>query len=124
LNLRTVAASVVAAVAIAAGVSGCASSDGLNLAKQACTHVDRSLTMYRLSQKDPGTPKSAGEQMEAVKQLTVALPLAATAAGEASQWQALMATLSQTSREPESDLAYALQQQCAVAQDNGAQPTP
>jgi hypothetical protein len=124
LKLRTVAASVAATVAIAAGVSGCANSAGLSLAKQACSHVDRSLAIYRQSQRDPGTQKSADQQVEAMKQLTVALPLAATAAGEASQWQALMATLSESSRLPESDLTYALGQQCAVAEGNGAQPIP
>jgi hypothetical protein len=124
LRLRAGAAAVAATVALAVGVTGCASSAGLSLAKQACQHVNRSITIYRESERDPGTNASTGEATSAEEQLRVALPLAATAAGEASQWQALMATLSESSRLPESDLTYALQQQCAVAEDNGAQPVP
>ena len=44
------------------------------------------------------------------------MPIAATAAGEAPQWQALMATLAESSRGvPESYLVGALQQQCNMA---------
>ena len=51
-------------------------------------------------------------------QLRDALPLAATAAGEAGQYQALMATLDESDHLPESLLVHALGAQCA----RGASP--
>ena len=50
---------------------------------------------------------------QALIQLSDALPLAAIAAGEDTEWQALDATLSETSRVPERNLVHALSAQCA-----------
>jgi hypothetical protein len=104
------------ALALALGVSACASRNGEDLARQACTHVDRSLTLYRASEHAP-TPQAAGaDQSAAQDQLQEAEPLAATAAGEAGQFQGLMATLTQADHVPESYLVTALTAQCAAAQ--------
>jgi hypothetical protein len=62
---------------------------------------------------------ASSDLAKAQAQLQTASPLAAEAAGQAPQWQALMATLAENSRLPESDLVQALQQQCAVAQNGG-----
>ncbi len=104
-----------------AGLTGCADSAALGLVRQACHHVTLSVALYRRSERDTDATVAAGDLARAEAQLQMASPLAAQAAGEAPQWQALMATLSEGSRLPESDLVQALQQQCAVAQ-TGATP--
>jgi hypothetical protein len=106
-------------VAVLAGaLAGCATSDGTALARQACGHVDRSLTLYRssLAQHDPATARA--QQAAALLQLRDALPSAATAAGQDGQYQALMATLSESDHLPESLLVHALSAQCAAADSN------
>jgi hypothetical protein len=109
------AAGIVAAAALALSLAGCASNaGGLSLARRACQHVDTSLSIYRTAEEDPASSAFAGEQARANEQLREALPIAASAAGESSQWQALMATLSESTRLPESDLEPALQAQCAA----------
>ena len=60
---------------------------------------------------------AAHDRSEAQTQLQNASPLATVAAGQAPQWQALMATLAESSRLPESDLVRALQAQCAATAD-------
>ena len=116
------AALTVAAVA-ALGLAGCANGDALSLARRACGHVQRSISLYRTAAADAPGPAQQAAASAALAELRLALPLAATAAGEAPQWQALMTTLSESSRVPESDLVSALQQQCADA-TTGTQPAP
>jgi hypothetical protein len=106
-------------VSLGAGLTGCASSAALGLVQQACHHVQISLALYRASQRAPSSAVANQELNEAESQLQTASPLASEAAGEAPQWQALMATLAENSRLPESDLVSALQDQCAVAQNGG-----
>jgi outer membrane murein-binding lipoprotein Lpp len=113
---------LVAAVALGTGLAGCANDQALTLAREACSHVDRSLTIYRSVEQTPGSARAASEQAQAVAQLRSALPIAATAAGEAPQWQALMTTLSESTRVPESDLVDALEDQCAATSTNGFVP--
>ncbi|MGD0320358.1 MAG: hypothetical protein ABSC00_01945 [Acidimicrobiales bacterium] len=117
-------AAAVTAIVLVAGVSGCANHNGLALARQACGHVDRSLAIYRSVERSPGSAGTAGEQARALAQLRNALPIAASAAQEATQWQALMTTLAESARVPESDLVHALEAQCAVARGNGVAPPP
>ncbi|MHB1503306.1 MAG: hypothetical protein ACYCYD_04910 [Acidimicrobiales bacterium] len=106
----------VALVAISAiGLAGCANQAGLALARQACSHVERSLSLFRVAADDPSTVKAAKQQAAALQQLRDALQPAAIAAGEAPQWQALMTTVAESSRVPEANLVTALQRQCAVA---------
>lgn len=117
------AAAAVAALC-ATGTAACGTSDALALARQACGHVQRSISLYQASQS-AGTPAARQQQAAAaLAELRQALPLAATAAGESAQWQALMTTLTESSRVPESDLVSALQQQCADASAGGQPVVP
>jgi hypothetical protein len=118
---RAVAAAAVVATALF--LSGCSSANGDRLAKEACSHVERSLAIYGQSLKETSSSRAASERAAALQQLRVALPIAATAAGQTTQWQALMTTLSESTRLPESTLVYALRAQCAVAA-SGSAPTP
>ncbi|MHB8594892.1 MAG: hypothetical protein ACYDB3_11285 [Acidimicrobiales bacterium] len=115
-----------AAVAMLAGVAlaGCANSDALGLVGQACAHVERSLAEYRAAGRSTVAANADAERAVALAELRLALPLAATAAGEAAQWQALMTTLAESSRVPESDLVDALQQQCSDVQTGNQPPSP
>jgi len=113
-------------VAVVAGLAlaGCANQRGLDLARQACRHVDRSLALYEQSATAVSSVEGDARRSEALVQLRQALPLAATAAGEASQWQGLMATLAESSHLPEANLVSALRQQCATVESNGAPGQP
>jgi hypothetical protein len=82
--------------------------------------VEVSLRLYQRAQRQTDPTVAADERARAAAELQTASPLAAEAAGQAPQWQALMATLSENSRLPESDLVSALRQQCAVAQTGGS----
>jgi len=104
---------------MAVGLGGCADSNGLALARQACQHVERSFALYRASVADPDPARASALAASAEEELRTALPLAAVAAGEAPQWQALMTTLGETSSAPESELIPALRTQCAEAESNG-----
>ncbi len=90
-----------------------------DLARQACRHVERSLTLYRASLHAPIPGAATAQQAQAVAELRVALPIAATAAGEAGQFQGLMSTLAESDHVPESLLVHALGEQCAAADSNG-----
>jgi hypothetical protein len=117
------AAAVGVALALGVGLTGCADGAALGLVRQACHHVNVSLALYRESLHTADATRAADDRTEAEEQLQTASPLAAEAAGQAPQWQALMATLAENSRLPESDLVDALQQQCAAAQAAGTGPT-
>jgi hypothetical protein len=82
--------------------------------------VDQSLALYRVSLSNPNPVLAARQRAQASAELQAAQPLATVAAGEAPQWQALMATLAENARLPESDLVVALRDQCAVAENDGA----
>jgi len=122
----TWAISFALAAVLGGSVAGCANFDATSLVRQACTHVDRSLTLYRSAGHATSAQAQATLVAAALAELRAALPLAATAAGQSAQWQALTTTLSESSRVPESDLVNALQQQCAdVATGTGpAPPSP
>jgi hypothetical protein len=113
-------AAVGVTVALGVGLGGCAQSAALGLVRQACHHVSLSITLYRASERQADPTVAARERVQAQAQLQSAAPLATVAAGEASQWQALMATLSENSRLPEATLIGALQAQCAVAENGGS----
>ena len=102
------------ALALALGVSACAGRNGVDLAKQACSHVNKSLMLYRASQHAADPQQAGAEQNAALAQLHDAEPLAATAAGEAGQFQGLMSTLAESDHLPESYLVTALTAQCAA----------
>lgn len=110
---------------VACGLSGCASHDGADLARQACGHVERSLTLYQASLHATNPAVSTAQQSEAITQLRDALPIATIAAGQAGQYQALMATLAESDDLPESLLVHALSAQCAAADSTaGVTPSP
>jgi hypothetical protein len=106
-------------VALGLGLTSCADAAALGLVHQACHDVSVSLVLYRESQREPDPKLAARDLARAETQLENASPLATEAAGEAPQWQALMATLAETSRLPEANLMPALQAQCAAAQTGG-----
>ena len=120
---RAVAGGTGAAVALAVALSGCAQHDGQALVRQACTHVDRSLSLYRSSLTTADPAEAASERAKAQSELRDALPGAATAAGEDSQYLALMTTLAESDHLPESLLVHALSAQCSAAAA-GDQPVP
>ena len=114
---RWPAASACACVALGSVLlAGCSNQRGLDLARQACQHVDRSLTLYQESTTAASPSVGGAQRTRALTQLRAALPLAASAAGEANQWQGLMATLAESAHLPESDLVRALRQQCTTAE--------
>jgi len=116
---------IVMAVVVGTSIvlSACSSS-GVTLARDACNHVNRSITLYTRSLHD--SPKEAGAlQEQAYLQLRFALPIAAQAATSNGQWQALMTTLSETNRVSEHYLLQALRAQCGDADSSTAgQSTP
>jgi len=112
-------AAVGLSLGLGVGLAGCADGAALGLVRQACHDVKLSLALYAASERETNAKVAAEDRTRAVSDLQTASPLAAEAAGEAPQWQALMATLAENSRLPESDLVPALQQQCVVAQTGG-----
>jgi hypothetical protein len=109
---------------LAAGLllTGC-SHGGLGLAQQACAHVNRSISLYQRSLKNPDPAKAAAERRAAQEQLTVALPLAAAANSNDGTWNGLMTTIGEGNRVAEAELVDALRSQCkAVA--NAANNVP
>jgi hypothetical protein len=115
-------AAVAVTVAVAVGLSGCADSAARGLVVQACKHVTLSLTLFRESEVEANPARAAHERNEAQIQLQTAAPIATVAAGQAPQWQALMATLSESSRLPESSLVPALTAQCAAVTSGSMTP--
>ena len=113
-----VAVAVLAALG-AGGLAACSNSDALTLVRQACGHVQRSIALYRASQTATTPADQQAKANAAFSELRLALPLAATAAGESAQWQAFMITLTQSSRVPESVIVPALEQQCADVRSGG-----
>ena len=97
---------------IAATLAGCSGSGSGSLAAQACTHIERGLAAAHKA--GTGTPAQAAKlRADALAQIRAAVPLAAVAAGEDTTWQALEATLSESSRVPLKYLLPALSAQCA-----------
>lgn len=103
------------AVAASLSLSACANSNSFGLAKQACNHVETSIRLYKDATSDTNQALAQKQANSALMQLRKALPLAAQAASDSGQWQALMTTLSESSRVSESHLVHALKLQCDVA---------
>lgn len=92
-------------------LTACGSSSNA-LGTQACAHVQRSLNLYRLSRSTSG-PRSRSLSTRANSELTDALRQASVAASGDGEWQALAATLSESTRVPEAYLVRALGDECA-----------
>jgi hypothetical protein len=120
---RPAAAHLVAVLVLAAGaalgLSACSTQSGQALARQACVHVNRSISDY-LRAVRPGTPPAAAAQFqkEADQELRVALPLAADANSDDGSWNALMTTISEGATVDEGHLVPSLRAQCVVATAN------
>ena len=110
----------------AAGLGLPACGDGgASSARQACSHVATSLTLYKRSVAATAPATATRLADLANLELSEALGLAAQAASENGQWQALMTTLAEQGRVPESDLVGALTAQCKVADSaNANEPAP
>lgn len=124
-RLRAAVTGVAFATVIGVSLSACGNS-GQALARQACTHIDRSISLLRESGDPPGSARSAQLLQEAYMQLRKALPLTAEAAYDDGQWQALMTTVSESNRVSETTLIPALQAQCTDANQSpfGQAPPP
>jgi hypothetical protein len=109
------------AVALGAtlALSACGQQSGLDLARQACVHVNESLHDFSLAER-PGTSASVASPLrtQADRELRMALPLAADANSADGTWNSLMTTISEISTVDESHLAPALKAQCALANTN------
>jgi hypothetical protein len=113
----------VAVLALAAGaalgLSACSTQNGQDLARQACVHVNRSVSEY-LRAVRPGTSAGVATQLQkdADQQLREALPLAAAANSDDGSWNALMTTISEGATVDEGHLVPSLRAQCVVATAN------
>jgi hypothetical protein len=116
-RLARSAAGIAAVVGLGIGLTACA-DNGQSLARQACVHVNRSISLLKLAGNESGSQRAGALQQQAVRQLRAALPIAAEAAYDDAQWQALMTTISESNRVPPTTLVTALTQQCAQA-DSG-----
>jgi hypothetical protein len=104
-------------VAAALALTGCSSTaDGANLARQACAHVERSVSDY-LEANAAGTPADTATRLSraADRELRDALPLAAAANSDDGSWNSLMTTISESATVDEGHLVPALRAQCVVA---------
>jgi hypothetical protein len=113
------------AVGLGASLSACGNS-GATLARQACTHINRSIALLQESGQQPHHLEAAQLKQQAYDQLRTALPIAAEAAYQDGQWQALMTTVSESNRVPEPTLVSALKAQCSDADSSpfGQPPAP
>lgn len=109
---HTAAAALVVGIGIFSSACG---NSGTALAQQACAHVNSSIALLKQSEHHADAPAVAKLKLEAYNQLRAALPIAAEAAYDDEQWQALMTTVSESNRVPETYLVGALQQQCSAA---------
>jgi hypothetical protein len=108
------AAGIVVVVGLGLGLTSCANS-GQSLARQACVYVHRSIGLLGQAKTDSDPTRADALEAQAETQLRTALPIAAEAAYDDGQWQALMTTLSESNRVPAANLMPALSQQCAAA---------
>ncbi len=123
-RFRRLAAGAVVVIGLGATLSACGNS-GAGLAKEACGHIDRSLSLLARSSRETDPATAAQLQRLAYQQLRQALPIAAEAAYHDGQWQALMTTVSESNRVPESTLVDALTAQCQQADSSPfGQPPP
>ncbi len=124
-GFRRLAVGTVVVMGLGATLSACG-NNGTVLAKQACSHVNRSLSL--LSEASHQTDVTAAGQLQqrAYIQLRQALPIAAQAAYRDGQWQSLMTTVSESNRVPETTLVQALRAQCQQADSStfGQSPPP
>jgi hypothetical protein len=124
-RLRRLAVGIIVAIGLGAALSACGDS-GTALAREACTHVNQSIALLKESDHHSDPSQSAQLMQQAYIQLRNALPIAAQAAYHDGQWQALMTTVSESNRVPETTLVTALVAQCSAADGSvfGQSPPP
>ncbi len=105
---------------VAAGLtfSACAHSDGQSYATQACHYVQSSISNYDRASTAQSPAEASQLRARALAELRSAMPISSLAAADDTQWQALAATLGESSRVGEGDLVHALQAQCTSALDS------
>ena len=111
------ALAIIVVAGLSVGLAAC-SSGGVDLARQACGHVDKSLALFKRAEQAPTQAEANTLGERAYVELRYALPLAAKAAASDGQFQALMTTLSETNRVGEQHLITSLRDQCAAAQES------
>jgi hypothetical protein len=106
-------------IGVTFGLSACSQQSAVDLARQACVHVNRSLHDYALASR-PGTTTTrvAHLRTRADAELRVALPLAAQANSADGSWNSLMTTISEGATVDEGHLVPALKAQCIQADTN------
>jgi hypothetical protein len=123
---RVCRVAVILSVTIGLGAALSACGDGgTGLAKQACAHVNRSMALLKQSEQGSSTATAGKLKEQAYTQIQDALPIAAQAADQDGQWQALMTSLSEINRVPEKTLVTALTAECLSADSsNFGEPPP
>ena len=111
-RLARLVAGVTVALCSAMAFVGCSAQDARALASQACRHVEQGLSEEQQAGR-AGAARGAELRTLALDQIRDAVPYAAEAAGDDTSWQALEATLGESSRVPVRYLLPALSAQCA-----------
>jgi hypothetical protein len=117
------ALAVIVIAALSMGLAAC-SSGGTDLARQACSHVSKSIALFKRAEQAPTKAQGNTLAEQAYVQLRDALPLAAHAATSDGQWQSLMTTLSESNRVGEQYLITSLQDQCAATREQNPVEPP
>ncbi len=105
-------------------LTSCANQAGTSLAQEACVKVNKSIAIYD-SAVHTANPATRNTLMaRSLSLLRAAMPTSAIAAGEDPSWQALSATLSESSRVPESYIIHALSRECTVIDSGASSPPP
>ena len=99
--------------ALGVALGGCGGSDSSALGHRACVDVASSLRTFAAASNASSAEQAAVDRARALDELRRALQPAALAASDDGQWQALEATLSESSRVREALLVTALSAQCA-----------
>jgi hypothetical protein len=94
--------------------AGCAGSSTGALEHEACTDVSHSIMSFQRAQHETGAA-ARSDAAKALVELRRALGPAALAAASSSDYQALAATLTESSRVSEGELIQALSAQCAAS---------
>jgi hypothetical protein len=113
-RLSRAAAGIIVTVGLGTVLAACG-NNAESLAQQACAHINRSIALLQESDRPSDAPRSAQLSQQAYTQLRLALPIAAEASYRDGQWQALMTTVSESNRVPETTLVPALEAQCGAA---------
>jgi hypothetical protein len=124
-GLSRAAVGIIVTVGLGTALTACG-NNAQSLAQQACSHINRSITLLQESDRPSDASRSAQLSQQAYTQLRLALPIAAEAAYRDGQWQALMTTVSESNRVPETTLVPALEAQCSATDSTpfNQAPTP